>query len=375
MKQEIEDHIFELISFYFHPGEPSAFDLFNTIDNLLIAYEDNGKVVIPPVLNTIDEIDVTEGYRILAATSGGFEASGTPVDLGIEFSLETETFNLMGYPFDFELPVEVALEPLADVLVEIMNDDGLRWNPDQEVNTLGNLIPGEGYIVTVSEDVTFSFNTGGWMVASHPGNRETPDYHEGIVRTGLPYTIMVSLDQELKDLSPETIEIYDGVSLVGKSPVSTNREKTLITAWQGNSEYDIPGFTTGNSIRVVLRDAEGKDIIVRTLWGDGIFGEFPYADIELVKDVPLPTEFVVEDAYPNPFNSTVNLRFGLPEMSRIIITVYDLLGRQVHEDRKQYEAGYHRYSFKADPQLVSGLYFIRISMGDNVKTQKVILLK
>ncbi|MDP8208420.1 MAG: T9SS type A sorting domain-containing protein [Candidatus Electryonea clarkiae] len=374
MGYNLAEDYFELISFFFNPDDPSAMSLFGDINDLLLAYEDNGEVVIPPVFNTIGDIDVTEGYRLLAASSANLQVSGAPVMPDIEFTLQAETWNLMGYPFDYELPVEIALASIEDVVIEVMNDDGLLWIPDS-VNTLGYLMPGEGYIVTVNEDVTFSFETGGWMIASVTGNRSPlPDF-EGVTKTGLPYSVLIGFDQELQDLMPETIEIYDGSQLVGKNLVSDSQGRTLVTTWQGAPQYDIPGFTPGNPMRIVLKDLSGREITARALWGDAQFGKFPYANLTLVKDIPLPTEFVVDQAYPNPFNSTITLRFGLPGDGDVRIAVYNLLGRQVYETNRHFNAGYSRFSFKADTELVSGLYFIRVSRGDKVHTQKVILLK
>jgi len=100
-----------------------------------------------------------------------------------------------------------------------------------------------------------------------------------------------------------------------------------------------------------------------------------YNDIPGRLDIAAPSTITLYQPYPNPFNSAVNLQFGIPKTGMVKISVFDILGRQVSDITSQYESGYHSYSFKADPHLVSGLYFIRFSTGDKVKTQKVILLK
>ena len=64
----------------------------------------------------------------------------------------------------------------------------------------------------------------------------------------------------------------------------------------------------------------------------------------------LPESFVLKAAYPNPFNPTTTITYGLPAAAEVRITATDLLGRQVATlvagDMKA--AGYHTVQFNAD---------------------------
>ena len=90
----------------------------------------------------------------------------------------------------------------------------------------------------------------------------------------------------------------------------------------------------------------------------------------------LPETFVLKAAYPNPFNPTTTITYGLPAASEVSITATDLLGRQVATlvagDMKA--AGYHTVQLNAGG-LASGTYLIRMEAGDFVATQQVVLLK
>jgi len=90
----------------------------------------------------------------------------------------------------------------------------------------------------------------------------------------------------------------------------------------------------------------------------------------------LPETFVLKAAYPNPFNPTTTVTYGLPAAAEVRITATDLLGRQVATlvsgDMKS--AGYHTVQFNADG-LASGTYLIRMEAGDFVATKQVVLLK
>jgi outer membrane protein assembly factor BamB len=88
-----------------------------------------------------------------------------------------------------------------------------------------------------------------------------------------------------------------------------------------------------------------------------------------------PFTFKLEQNFPNPFNSTTNLRYSIPQSGRITLTVYDLMGRDVAVllDRYQ-EAGSYDLIFQAD-DLASGIYFYKLTSGHYMATKKLILLK
>ena len=89
----------------------------------------------------------------------------------------------------------------------------------------------------------------------------------------------------------------------------------------------------------------------------------------------LPSKFELFQNYPNPFNPNTTIRFDLPKESRVKITVYDILGRQVttlvNEMKK---AGSYTINWNAG-RLASGVYFYRLQTDDYVTTKKLLLLK
>jgi hypothetical protein len=81
------------------------------------------------------------------------------------------------------------------------------------------------------------------------------------------------------------------------------------------------------------------------------------------------------NAYPNPFNASTTIEYGLPEAGHVRIQIYDLLGRQVETLIDEYrQAGVHAASFGAS-HLAGGVYFCRIRAGDIVETKRLVLLK
>jgi ligand-binding sensor domain-containing protein len=89
----------------------------------------------------------------------------------------------------------------------------------------------------------------------------------------------------------------------------------------------------------------------------------------------VPTTFGLKQNYPNPFNPRTTIEFELPVASQVILSVHDMLGREVSVlvDEKR-DAGAHEITFEASG-LSSGAYFYRLRAGDFVQTRVCVVLK
>ena len=94
----------------------------------------------------------------------------------------------------------------------------------------------------------------------------------------------------------------------------------------------------------------------------------------------LPSQFILEPAYPNPFNSSTTLRYVVPRAGEVRLAVYDILGREVMclIDRHM-EAGHHVIHWNGAnlrKQVVSsGAYIVELRSGQQKSARKVLLLK
>ncbi|MFN0158704.1 MAG: immunoglobulin domain-containing protein [Bacteroidota bacterium] len=89
----------------------------------------------------------------------------------------------------------------------------------------------------------------------------------------------------------------------------------------------------------------------------------------------LPTEFALDQNFPNPFNPSTTIRYALPNDVDVTLTIYDVLGQEVvtlidgFHVAGRYEAQLHGLN------LSSGIYLYRLQAGSFVETRRLTLIK
>ncbi len=89
----------------------------------------------------------------------------------------------------------------------------------------------------------------------------------------------------------------------------------------------------------------------------------------------VPTRFALYDGYPNPFRQATTIRYDVAAPRRVVIKVYDLMGREVAElVNRDHQPG--TYTVQWRPQgLASGLYYCRIDAGAFQAVRTLVLMK
>jgi hypothetical protein len=79
--------------------------------------------------------------------------------------------------------------------------------------------------------------------------------------------------------------------------------------------------------------------------------------------------------YPNPFNPSTTIRYRLSEANKIVLAVYDMLGREVTRLVEGWqEAGSYDVVWDAG-NLPSGIYFYRLQAGSFSEVRRMVLMK
>lgn len=85
--------------------------------------------------------------------------------------------------------------------------------------------------------------------------------------------------------------------------------------------------------------------------------------------------FTLYPAYPNPFNSTVNIQYDLERTGSVRLSIYDVDGREAKVlVNKSQNSGRHQISWDAHG-LASGIYILQLQLEARVQNRKILLLK
>jgi hypothetical protein len=136
---------------------------------------------------------------------------------------------------------------------------------------------------------------------------------------------------------------------------------------------------------VRIYDASADTLIVKIDVGvppyDVAFVQPPYflRVAEDARDGEPERQFLGQN-YPNPFNPETVIPFSLPEGARVTLEVFDVRGRRVAGLLEGWlPAGAHsaRWSGRTDmgAEAPAGIYFCRLSAGEQVATRKMLMIR
>ena len=110
-------------------------------------------------------------------------------------------------------------------------------------------------------------------------------------------------------------------------------------------------------------------------------GEYVAGFVTGVSDNPnVPTEFALDQNFPNPFNPSTHIRFTIPDAGNVKLSVYDILGQEICVAHDGFlSAGRHTVLWDgrntSGETSPSGVYFYKLTQGNHQEVRKLILLR
>jgi len=283
-------------------------------------------------MNTIGDMQLTEGYYIKVDTTLSFEVTGySNINDTIPLSMG---WNIMGYPLDIAQNAMSAVQPLIDqgVLTKVINDNGgfiqyitgIGW-----MNTIGNFEPGEGYYIKLSADADLILNyPQGSNKSTSPNNIPEPVLFEKSYANNPfnPMNIIVQ-DIDIRSLSimeGDEIAVYDGDVCVGAGVITLddgNYSAIIVASMDDPTTEAKDGYTEGKQIIFKYRNKELQNPI--ELEAESILGVDQFKPLGTyvvsLSNQWLKTdeenEFVKVDVntYPNPVKDQMTVEYNIPQ--------------------------------------------------------------
>ena len=297
--------------------------------------------------------------------------------------------------------------PHSDGCIEIFDFTGLRGDPNMNCHMYE---VADAVIVAqrLIQGLTVWTNDDLWVDDGTHGEQACPDWRHTSAFNGAQEAAADLNDNGFADVGDLVwfINILNGIAfppkldpVTGTVGVSLNNGVATINSGVeiGAALVRVQGDITpvGNGMDMLVGKANGVTSVLiyslasaripagsNTLFtysGEGTIVEVSAADsygrlLDASARPALPTQFAVQQNYPNPFNAKTLISFDLPVNSDVTISIYNIAGQLVKSISGNYEAGHQQVTWDASG-VSSGVYFAKVTAGDNSQTLKMTMLK
>jgi photosystem II stability/assembly factor-like uncharacterized protein len=152
---------------------------------------------------------------------------------------------------------------------------------------------------------------------------------------------------------------------------------SVYRGWNG-SNWTVEYTVTSGTYRHITQARNGTYMwAVRTLGGISKCSCYPLSIKQISSETPL--HFNLSQNFPNPFNPTTTIQFSIPVKSKIMLRIFDVMGKEITRlVEGNYNAGSYEVFWDATAYS-SGIYYYSLSAsGENdfyIETKKMALIK
>jgi hypothetical protein len=209
------------------------------------------------------------------------------------------------------------------------------------------------------ESVYVRFNIPVWISCVNAGSGISCTSHETLVDTAFRRNYGEILVKDNSNIESR-IELQDGGHTFTNNWDGVTTGKTLLT--QNDSIYFVQGifFYSFGNYKIVPRKNTDFGTVV---------------PVGISNNTNVIENYALYQNYPNPFNPVTIIKFSIPENSKVKLTVFDVLGREVNTLVNQnMMQGTYTVNFDGT-NLSSGVYFYKLATDNFTDTKRMLLIK
>jgi hypothetical protein len=336
--------------------------------------------------NNIEFWNLEEGYLVKIDEDITATWSGITIPAQSDITM-SEGWNIISYfptyQLDASAPDFYVLSPIIDRVIIAKDEDGNFLVPEYNYSEMDPWRQTRGYMVCLNEDVVFNYPEEAEDNAGLKVHKITnPELLHWIqpVKTGANMSVLIT--------SIEGLNVEEGSQLIAlnylNKPVGSgfvHNGKCGLAVWGDDPETEqIDGLVDGEAFDLRLweigKEFETELEVVSIELGDGLkYSDDNFVVLDMRTRFNIPSEFYLDSNYPNPFNATTRISYGLPEAARVLISVYDISGRHIETlVDEQKNPGNHSVVWNGS-QYSSGLYLISMKASGYKKIREAILVK
>ncbi len=286
------------------------------------------------------------GAIMLACNPGAGNAYENSHDQRTETGVETDTADAMGMYEIYAYP----MHPLVDSTIVIHTKIGWRYYKT------GNWTGESATTYSTISNLKIWFDADSLLPA---------EYHDPIE----PEKIRITAETVESVLAGDSVRVFQyRDQKIDNRAWYYLKGKFTYRGWMGDVDTSDPQFIEETNNPIYWRQK-------LKFVPDTIIYDSDQVASNLSPEETLPGQIELGQNYPNPFNPSTNIRFSLPEASKVQLSVYNSIGQKVETLANQrMNAGSHSVTFNAGG-LPSGVYIYRLKTNDFSQSRKMLLVK
>ncbi len=361
-----------LISTNISPDYPSIGDVLAPIvDNLFLAKDESGQVFWPQFnLNNIGDHMVGKAYKLKMNQQSVLQVRGAEVN-PINYSLTlVEGWSYLGYLRESAADAAVVLESIEEDILLIKDGIGNVYFPEFNVNTIGNMSPGQGYQIRMTNARDFIYPSNELVLPElrHSSSNTMHHYQTPFISEKNMNVVLPNLNLSTFAQLGDEFVVKDALGQVISSSVYIG-ETIIMTLWI--DEENIGGkFEIYHWSR-----EENSERHLDFIWRDG--------SSLLVTDavnIASNIESIEMDSqsfqiFPNPMKDVSKITFYIDNNQKVNLDLYNSLGVQVMKlIDTNLSRGVHNFPLESR-HLESGIYFVKLATQKSIRVKRVNISK
>ena len=366
-------------STYLTPVNSNMTTIFTSISSYVTIVKSGSGLIYWPQynLNTIGNLVKGQGYQIKMASAKILNVQGLLINPTVNPITVPNGWSIIGYLRTSPMNTVTVVSPIVQHIVIMKSGSGLIFWPQYNLNTIGNMVPGQGYQIKMSSAQPFTFPANSSAPTKNDVIQVVPSKYNKLNNTG--HNMSLGILESAWSVAPQEGDEIGAFNAKGDLIGSTVYQNgfNALTIWGDDSQTEnvTEGIAYGDLFTLKLwsqeNNSEQKLVVQSWLQGNNQYGKDAISVIEkLTISGKGYDSFMLYQNRPNPFRDATEISFYLPEASFVKLTVYNTLGEKIEElVSGRYEAGKSSVTFETG-NLAPGAYFYKI-VGDKFTDTKV----
>lgn len=370
-----------MVSSYIIPDEANMLNIISNISSdILLVKNGQGQATIPAFgIDGIGNWQVTEGYKIKTSVSTTLSLGCQQVDPVTTVVALPVGWSIAAYLRDSPMDLAAAVSSVASDILLVKNNLGNTYIPAFGINTIGDMIPGQGYKFKMSNaaNLTYPANLKTSVGGSYRAVKN-PAFYRLSINTGTNATIVVPVGSVSQILSiGDEIGVFSHQGKLVGSAVYEGYN-LAITVWgnENEMEYEMEGMMHGEEFNYrIWRAANQQELEMTPAYEEGseFYTDDGYSVLKRLKIENVPEKGFYVNSFPNPTGGKIYFDVRIGEESSLRLTVFNVLGKKMTEvtgmsnnngiyntgfDTRGLADGRYLYRVEANGQIFHGSFII-----------------